>query len=323
MYRSKQPFLHHLLEEPSTSLAGGTNNDTDPSTLPGYPDLILEDDRALCGFLLEEVECKQLDMIARHLWMMSTQRSNNISPLHRQEVKGRKITITEEPGLHLVWFYDVIYVKPLPRFLMSKAFWENHLLHPRKPYGDKHEIILLSALGFLRSYAHLVRHESDFRIAQAKFIIPEFVQWQQWRILRGSLLRISDDEVSPRFSFGEIRLTRLNFYCKFLLAKSYYHRTHRQYGDYFASYYPPLLFLFGIVSTLLSSMQLAATVEQIESGWSSSLPLFRIFSFVVMAATFQLLFALMAIFIWKLAKEWVFAMGDRYSPQRRSRPVRP
>jgi hypothetical protein len=32
----------------------------------------------------------------------------NVSPLHRQRVKGRAIIVTEDSKLHLVWFYDHI-----------------------------------------------------------------------------------------------------------------------------------------------------------------------------------------------------------------------
>ena len=55
---------------------------------------------------------------------MSTQSSANINALHRQRVKGRHIIITEEVRLHLVWIHDRIFVKPLPKYLLSHVFWE-------------------------------------------------------------------------------------------------------------------------------------------------------------------------------------------------------
>ena len=44
------------------------------------------------------------------------QSSADISPLHRQRVKGRAVIVTEDPKLYLVWFYDHIFIKPLPGF---------------------------------------------------------------------------------------------------------------------------------------------------------------------------------------------------------------
>ena len=32
--------------------------------------------------------------------------------------------VTEHPGLHLVWYYDTIFLKPIPPYLLSRAFWE-------------------------------------------------------------------------------------------------------------------------------------------------------------------------------------------------------
>lgn len=91
-------------------------------TLPGQPRIHLSDTETLIAFLEQEFLSKQLDAMSPHLWMMSTQSSANISPLHRQRVKGREIVITEDPKLHLVWIYDRIFIKPLPKYLLSHAF---------------------------------------------------------------------------------------------------------------------------------------------------------------------------------------------------------
>lgn len=293
--------------------------------LPGYPGLEMDDVEQLSAFLVKELECKDLDRISDDLWLMSTQSSSNISPLHRQRVKGREIILTEEPKLHLIWFYDKIHIKPLPRYLLSQKFWQSFLLDPQQPLRSTHRMILASALGFLRSYAHLIQYESDLRIAKDKTLalIPDYVSWEQWCLLRMKVFDIRDDEVSGRFRFGEIRLTRLNFYCKFLLFKTYYHRTHRQYGDYFASFYPPLLFLFGIVSIMLASMQLAASVEELDEEWRYLLGLFPVFSVVIIVATFVLLLTLVFLFVVKFSSEWIFALRCRYSPKQRKRGARP
>ena len=79
------------------------------------------------SFLYQESWATDLERMAPQLWMMSTQSSSNISALHRQKVKGRAIVVTEDPRLHLVWIYDRVFVKPLPRYLLSHLFWSQFL----------------------------------------------------------------------------------------------------------------------------------------------------------------------------------------------------
>ncbi|KAJ4985112.1 hypothetical protein SVAN01_09415 [Stagonosporopsis vannaccii] len=53
---------------------------------------------------------------------MITLCSENINAVHRP--RGRGITVTEEPRLHLVYR---IFIKPIPRYLLSYGFWECYL----------------------------------------------------------------------------------------------------------------------------------------------------------------------------------------------------
>jgi hypothetical protein len=76
-------------------------------------------------------------------------------------LKGRTVKITENPGLHLVWYYKELYVKPLPKCLFSYGFWEKHLTEQEQSSNKSSK--RRAALGFVRSYAYLIRHESDFR----------------------------------------------------------------------------------------------------------------------------------------------------------------
>ncbi|KAI9742515.1 MAG: hypothetical protein M1835_003060, partial [Candelina submexicana] len=55
-----------------------------------------------------------LDKLAPYLWLIATQSSQHISPLHEQVLKGRQIVITEKPELHLVWTDGRIFIKPIP-----------------------------------------------------------------------------------------------------------------------------------------------------------------------------------------------------------------
>ncbi|KAI0163840.1 hypothetical protein GGR57DRAFT_451582 [Xylariaceae sp. FL1272] len=180
---------------------------------------------------------------------MSKQDSSSISPLHRQLVKRRAIVVTEDPKLHLVWIYDRIFVKPLPRYILSHAFRQDYLC------GDDENRVHRAALGFVRTYAHLIRYKSDFRIAQdpSLQLIPPNITWEQFCNFTIAFADIEDRDVSPRYAFGEIRLTRLNFYAPLLLGKSHFQRVEYQYGAYFAQFYGPLLFFIGITSVFLGA----------------------------------------------------------------------
>lgn len=77
--------------------------------------------------------------------------------------------------------------------------------------------------------------------------------------------------MSTRYCYGELRLTRLNFYAPLLLGKLHFEQVHGQYGDFFGRLYGPLLFAFAIVSTILNSMQVALASEQLAAAhWESA-----------------------------------------------------
>ncbi|KID77541.1 uncharacterized protein G6M90_00g096270 [Metarhizium brunneum] len=274
--------------------------------LPSHPDVSLHDRGQLRDHLTSEFCSDDLDRVADKLWWMSKQDSRNISPLHRQLVKRRRIVITEDPKLHLVWINDRIFIKPLPRYLTSHAFWTDYL-------ADKDvQRIRRAALGYLRTYSHLVRHESDFRIAQdaALCLVSRDVTWEQFCAFASRLRRIPDRDVSPRYAYGEIRLTRLNFYAPFLLGKSHFQRVDYQYGDYFARFFTPVVFVFAIVSVILSALQVVVSVGDNASSVSARMALLGSVAAILVASC--LLVTLGCLLVYKIAKEWRYALRDRY-----------
>src|SRR5450755_457712 len=110
---------------------------SDPGHLPGHPRISLDDTGELTAFLEQEFLSEDMDGMAPHLWMMSKQSHVNIYALHRQTIKRREIVITEDPKLYLVWIYDRIFIKPLPKYLLSHAFCDKYLLSSVSPLGNK------------------------------------------------------------------------------------------------------------------------------------------------------------------------------------------
>jgi hypothetical protein len=282
--------------------------------LPGYPQIELNDPIQLTNFLEKDLCAPDLEAMAPYLWMMSTQSSANVNALHCQKVRGRNIIITEDPRLHLVWIYDRIFIKPVPQYLLSHAFWNTFLLSKSSPLGNRRESIRKAALGYLRTYDHLIRHESDFRIAQQEdlCLIPEQAQWPQFCAFTSEFNSIRDSDVSARYSYGELRLTRLNFYIKILLHKFHFEQVHGQYEPYFSRFYASFLFIFAIISILLNSMQVELAVEPLGVvRWRSFWQICRYFSVLAMAIATFLSLAFISILIWKISDEWIFAIRVR------------
>jgi len=172
----------------------------DSGAIPGRP--IVPTDTA--EYVRKELVTARLDRIFLHLWWAG--RPGNISPLHAQKMMKRDIVLTENVGLHLVWFDTTYYVKPLPEWLLNWHFYDRVLCNNKD--------LMLAANGFLRTYIRLVQHPSDFRIARELGLLPACLDtWEAWSGIVASVRElddIEDIEVSKRYHYGELRLRRLN-----------------------------------------------------------------------------------------------------------------
>ena len=304
---SKESQLNHDFEPTS----GREPKASNLASLPGHPRIQLNDLPQLVDFLEREFCAPDLEEMAPRLWMMSTQSSANISPLHHEKVRGREIVVTEDPRLHLVWIHDRIFIKPIPRYLFSHAFWTHYLLNDKSPLGNRQEIIRRSALGYLRTYYHLIKHESDFHIARDDRLrlIPIQVDWAKFSDFTSRFDCIKDVDVSGRYAFGQLRLTRLNFYAKIFLGKFWFQDVHSQYAAYFSRFYGPFLFIFGILSVVLNMMQVELSVEQLTTAkWRSFWSLCRWFSVIGIACIGCLALMLSLLLIGMIINEWVYAI---------------
>lgn len=121
-----------------------------------------------------------------------------------------------------------------------------------------------------------------------------------------------DGDVSSRYRYGEIRLTRLNFYAPTILGKLHFQRVAYQYSDYFAHFYGPFLFDLGIVSVVLNGLQVVVSVKDLAGGHSRGLSGFAFgFGIAMMVCSLALLLFLALLLVYKVGKEWHFAIQDR------------
>lgn len=325
MVSAKPPFLlsHQLNNEAKPLLNGGSC-----VSVLGRQFLDSSSDTSmLFSFLDADLRTRDLDVLAPHMWLMTSQSSSNISPLHHQLVKGRKIVITEKPGLHLVWIDDRIFLKPIPIYLLSYAFWTDVLLPGTSAFSksavtkdcnkERHDLAL-AALGFLRSYHHLLQHPTDLDLAIRSRLLPENTTFESFCHFASSFSSILDSDVSPRYSFGELRLTRLNLWSKVFLRRWNYEHIPDQYSQYFQRFYGPLLFAFGCFSVILSALQVEMAVESItDKQWPAFWTFSRVFTIFSLIFIGFCVMGLIFLLLRKLLLELLFALSHQFDCRRR------
>ena len=216
-------------------------------------------------FLNQELATPLLDELTPRLWLFATRSGDHIYPLNRQNFERRRIVVSEKPGLHLLWFHSELYLKPIPPCLLNHPFWQDFLGAPDS--GRSIAFDRKVALGFLRSYAFLIRHRSDLTLALQHGLVPESTTWAQWSLFIDHFRHLQDDEVAPRYHYGQIRLTRLNSAVRLFQPRGsrcwwYYHQRHEQTSSYLLNLFAPLLFVFASLSLALAAMQVVLTSPQ-------------------------------------------------------------
>ncbi|KAI0478458.1 hypothetical protein GGR56DRAFT_630399 [Xylariaceae sp. FL0804] len=293
--------------------------------LPGQPRTLLER-QILLPYLKSELLTPELDRLAPHLWLTSTPSSSHISPLHHQQVRGRTVVVAENPSLHLVWHHNRIFIKPVPPYLLSQAFW--------RFLPQDHEIYR-AARGFLRTYAFLIHYECDFQRAtspELRLIPPDDgytpITFERFAELISHVARIPDDETSPRYGYGELRLTRLNKLAKVFLGKMTFHHVEPQLGSFIGSYLAPFLTFFAVVSVALSAMQVQLATQTGNDGdgsWTAFTMTSRWFSISALLLIVILVGSVLGLFFFVLLHECLFARrlirqrgeGPRESPMKK------
>ena len=264
-YGNTSPATEHFLRDaPNYTLSEQTADEFQPHRhVPGCPQLPLNSFK-VPSFLRTELVTPDLEKLAPYLWLVAKQDSSHVSALTHQMVRGRRVIVTEDPQMHLVWIDDRVFVKPLPKYLVSHSFWAMYLsittqrfLGPdQKSALVENQALCRAAKGFLRTYALLIRHRSDFELANDHRLLPKGISFKQLMLfLEACKDSTTDADVSLRYHFGELRLSRLNFWSKIFLKRFAFHKVEGQYSAYFARYYGPFLFVFAMLSLLLDSLQ--------------------------------------------------------------------
>ena len=97
-------------------------------------------------------------------------------------------------------------------------------------------------------------------------LVPKEVTWEQISRFLDDLSSIRDHAVSPRHPFGELRLSRSNFYGEFFLRRFHHEGLQVQYGSYIGQLFAPLWFVFGLFALALNAMQVELVLEQLSGA---------------------------------------------------------
>jgi len=226
----------------------------------------------LQAFLNHDLDVSRLASVQPHLWLAG--RKMAARPLHRQAMMNRQVIVVEQADLHLTWQDTRIYIKPLPSYLLNRDFWRDNLCS-NDSAGDKR---YTNALGFLLSYAWLVPYECDFQMAmdgnQHPRLLPKDLTYEQWSGLLAELVSVIDlrnpTDVSPRYHYGELRISRLNLIYRLAWGKvgmqhflrGYLYGYH-DYGTFLQRNLGWLVAAFASVATLLTAMQVGLATDRL------------------------------------------------------------
>ena len=260
-------------------------------------------DADLQSYLKGDLDVDGLNKVHKHLWFAGLPRCAR--PLHYQLMIGRKIVITERADLHLLWGDGGLFLKPLPDYLLSYSIWERTL--------RKDDYLSENAKGFLLSYLWLIRHKSDFVIAQRENVVSNDLTWEQWNtfskvVFPNVALTNTEsallDGISPRYLYGELRLGRVNLIYRLCLKtrsfrtfiRGYFYDYHT-YSSFIEKNFAWVLTVIVYITIVLTAMQvgLATTELQISKSFNRASYGFTIFS--IMAPLGILLILLLVLLV--------------------------
>ncbi|KAK4117116.1 hypothetical protein N656DRAFT_785953 [Canariomyces notabilis] len=239
--------------------------------LPGQPRVRLDSGGLsadgkdpLLKYLQDQHKTDKLDSLCPLMSVIFVQTPSyaHITALHHQKSRERKVIVDEHPGLHLLWHYQLIFIKPVPAYFYSQAFWD----YIRHADEDAYK----ASLGFMRSYYYIIQFEIDYIEACELNLIPkkddgQLPTYEEWCEFIEPFARVGDDHVSRRYHYGEMRLTRINRAAWSRGYLAYFH-IYPQWGSFLAHTIAPIITVFAVSSVVLNSMQVSLAAIDTGSG---------------------------------------------------------
>lgn len=262
------------------------------------------------NFLERELSVSRLTDVQEYLWMCG--RLMPPRQLHHQRLISRDIIISEQAELHMVWWRNRIFLKPMPKYLLDPSFWAANISDTAHLDDTTQGNLDASARGFLFSYTALIAYKSDFRIAKEYGLLPEEVTWEGWKAFAAEVLENHRyDRVNPRYWYGELRLSRLNkiyAFRKGYLLRGYSRvASHTVYGDLIRDNFSVLAGILAYVVIALTAMQVGLGVDGLveEQAFQNASYFLTVFALIVPLIGAIFIFLLVFVMIvsnWRVTK---------------------
>lgn len=254
-------------------------------------------------YFLHDLDLRAYEAIQRYIWWASD--SPHQAAIHEHIIRGQSICLTQDHTEHDVHTRNIIFLKPLPEYLLSYTVWDCYICKENELYAN--------AIGLLRSYLILVRSKIDFKIAQDKLLLPIEITWQQWSALSHNCISNCPlRSCNPRYCYGSLSEGRLTWMFRFsqlpfshsytnIIAR-WVRSTYSQAG-YIQENTKWLLAALIYVTIVLTAMQVGLATDQLEANkiftracygftlFSILAPLAIIFAVTVIALLKSLLFS--------------------------------
>lgn len=270
---TKEPFNSPQVLDPASRLL--------PASSQTSQHLLIRPTQDISSFLKKDLCVDRLNHIHQYLWLAG--RPMPPKPLNYQLATSRQIVADQRIDMHLVWESSQrLHIKPLPRYLLDADFWVEHLMtcdgpccantqgnHVASDPATKcTQDIYKCALGFLYSYASIVRFECDLSIAHDHHLLPRDITWENWLRLTHQLLdsgATNPDNINPRYLYGELRLSQLNKIYSFLCGSPLkgYQFTYQTYGELFRDYLGPITAATIYIALVLTAMQVGLATSHL------------------------------------------------------------
>jgi hypothetical protein len=163
----------------------------------------------------------------------------------------------------------------------------------------------------------LFRYKIDFRKATSAELglisvsdCNKHITFEKFVTFLTPFADLQDSCTSPRYHYGELRLTRLNWLVRIFLGKLTFHHIHAQWGSCLNRILTPFIMVFVILSTILNTMQveLAAQSLPYEPGpWTAFSKTSRWFSVIVLFLSALILFAFVGLILFMFFHDQWFA----------------
>lgn len=323
---------------------------------------IVRDDQSLYRFLTAEFSLRRLDAIHSKLWRVGFQRPPR--PLHTQVQLGRTIVLTHALDMHLVWGGGKIYLKPLPRYLLEPEFWIQHV-PPTRPDalgGGRTEAatqstqvswattttkqasaaaeattdtspsvslsyVRKSALGLLYTYACLITHPADLKLAIDIGLMHDNggapLDWATWRRVALEILHPNNvSQIHRRFRHSELRMDRLNwiYIFKDIPAFQPYHNPWYNYTHFLADNLAWITAATIYIAVVLTAMQVGLATNALMNNESFQRASYGFTIFAILSPVIAVGLVLLSLLV-KVVPNMINARKAGRDPEAPSVPV--